>query len=279
MNKVFSFTWFAVVCAALLALPLVAIAQESGQTADDTSDPLNFKPLRPKFLLGPRFGGNRNFHSGGFRTISESNCPKFDQGSGFGYLAGLTAEYVGGANWGIIPAVTYESRPGSFTQQLPDVKVLLADFPEPVNQTISTSSDITYQMVNMEVLYKYEFAFNKSFRVSVAAGPAAAIVLGGKITQVQDLNEPLNARFLNPTGLVTERNGRRLVFSKDAEIPGRNGFRASLKGGLQLEIGLFHNQIIMYPGAFYDLGLIHVTKNEDWNLNSLLFQVDFRHAF
>ncbi|MDB5035653.1 MAG: hypothetical protein JWQ98_2894 [Chlorobi bacterium] len=133
MNTIFS--WRAFICAVLLALPVTATAQRSDETAETTSTPIEPIPLRARFLIGPRVGANRNFHSGGFRTISEADCPKFAQGSGFGYLAGLTAEYVGGSHWG------------------------------------------------------------------------------------------------------------------------------------------------MYPGAFYDLGLIHVTRNEDWHLNSLLFQVDFRHAF
>ncbi|MEP7218208.1 MAG: outer membrane beta-barrel protein, partial [Bacteroidota bacterium] len=195
MNTIFS--WRIRICATMLALPITAAAQWSGGTAATTSTPIEPIPLRARFLIGPRVGGNRNFHSGGFRTISEANCPKFAQGSGFGYLAGLTAEYVGGSHWGIIPAITYESRPGRFSQQLANIKVGLAGFPDPVDQTIEASSDIAYRMVNMEVLYKYEFAFNRSFRVSVAAGPAAAAVLGGKITQAQDLVLPLDARFIS----------------------------------------------------------------------------------
>jgi hypothetical protein len=91
--------------------------------------------------------------------------------------------------------------------------------------------------------------------------------------------EPINARFINDLRLPTENNGRRLIFADNKDIPDRSGFRFSLKGGLQAEIGLFNNQIIMYPGIFYDYGLTHVTSAENWNLNSFLFQVDFRRAF
>jgi hypothetical protein len=115
--------------------------------------------------------------------------------------------------------------------------------------------------------------------VSVAAGPVASFVMGGKITQVQDRNSRDNARFINPDGLPTDYGGRRLIFSDNADIPGRNSIRFSLKAGLQAEVGLFHNAWIMYPGIYYDYGLSHVTNLENWNLNTLLFQIDFRRAF
>jgi hypothetical protein len=260
-------------------LPRLASAQ--GIDSDEQSSPIEFKAPRAKFLAGPRLAINRNFHTGGFRTIKESNCPIFSSGSGWGYAGGLTAEYIAGRNWSIIPAISYESRPGSFKQSLPNVQVLLDGEILPVEQTIDAASDITYQIVSAEVLYKQEFLqLGKSIRLSAAAGPAASVVIGGQITQVQDLIEPQNARFRNTSGVYpNERNGRRQVFAKNDEIDQRSSTRFSLKGGLQAEVGLFNNAIIMYPGAFYDYGLTKVTSAENWNLNSLVFQIDFRRAF
>ncbi len=281
MKKVFSFSFIALACAVLLAGPQVATAQDD---AEDLDNPLNPTQARSAILIGPRLGVNRNFHSGGFRIINDPLCPIFESGSGWGYLAGITAEFIPAkATWSIIPAITYESRPGNFKQSLDNVQVLLSNANDSIvsaNQTVTTTSDITYQIVSAEVLYKQEFAqIGKRFRLSVAAGPSVSYVLGGKISQYMDLEEPLNARFINEAGLPTTNNGRRLIYADNAEIPGRSDLRFALKGGVQAEVGLFNNAIIMYPGVFYDFGLTNVTENENWGLSSLLFQVDFRRAF
>ncbi len=275
MNKRFSILWLLLLCAAVLLAPLMASAQED---EDDLDNPLNPTRPRSKLLIGPRVGVNRNYHSGGFHTIQEALCPTFESGSGWGFLGGLTAEFIPGTSWSIVPAITFDSRPGSFKQELDPTLVLLDGVG--VTQEVTTTSDVTYQLVSAEVMYKQEIWMpSKSFRMSVAGGPVASYVLGGKLTQVQDLIQPDNARFKNPLGLRTDLNGRRLIFYDNEDIPGRNAMRFSLKAGLMFEIGLFKNQIMMYPGAFYDFGLTNVTSTENWSLNSVLFQVDFRRAF
>lgn len=243
-------------------------------------------PTKPKsqVLVGPVIGINRNFHSGGFRVIDEPNCPVFESGTGWGFLAGLTAEFQLGESWSIIPRVTYDSRPGKFEQSLPDVPVLIPSStgdPTTVNQSVSTTSTITYTLLNAEVMYKQEFwQIGKGVRIAAEAGPVVGYVLGGKNRQVQDLEEPQNARFINPdpTRFAEANGGRELIFF-DGDIPGRNSIRFSLKAGLQAEVGLFNNAWIMCPGIYYDLGLTKVTNNENWNLNTLMFQLDFRRAF
>ncbi len=271
MKKAFSLAWVAV-CAATLMLPTMASAQGS--------NPIEFEQPPSKFLAGPRLLLNRNFHTGGFRTINDVLCPVFDEGSGWGWGAGLTFEYLAGKTWSIVPALTYESRPGSFTQRLPDAEVLLPGATTTVMQTVEATSEIAYTIASLEVLYKQEFAqFGDAVRLSVAAGPSASVVLSGTRTQHQDLIQPENARFIPTENGVYEMSGRRQVFMKDQEITELSGTRFSLKAGVQAELGLFNNAIIMYPGVFFDYGLTHVTSAEDWNLNSIIFQVDFRRAF
>jgi hypothetical protein len=298
MKTYFTMSWPVAVCAALLATAS-ARAQVAADTAkpaatimqstidpEELDDPLNFRPARPRLLVGPRMGINRNYHSGGFRVLQGAECPKFQAGTGWGYLGGITAEFAVGTTWSIVPAVTYESRPGYFREELPQAAVLLEGSGGiPVNQSISTSSTITYRIVEIEAMYKQDLvSLGKSFRLSVTAGPVGSVIMGGTISQFQDLNEPENARFLpvqreDGSMIPLSHNGRRFTFSDNADIPGRNAVRFSLKAGLQAELGLFHNKLIMYPGIFYDYGLSHVTSLENWNLNTLLFQIDFRRAF
>lgn len=266
---------------ALLALP---VSTEIGQAQGGRDNPLDPTPSRRQILIGPSFAINRNYHTGGFRTLEGATCPFFDDGTGWGYSVGLSAEFLPSINghWGIIPRITFEQRPGQFTQELPNAKVLLEDpvtgDKEVVDQTVSTTSVIDYTLLNMEVLYKYEIVTMGSFRVAVAGGPAFQYVMAGRNRQVQDLEEPQNARFLNPDNFVTENNGRTLVFFDD-DIPQRNATRFSVKAGVQGEIGLFGDQWILTPGIYYDYGLTEVTSTEDWKLNTIFFQVDFRRAF
>ncbi len=242
------------------------------------SNPLDPTVQKSKVLVGPVIGGSQNMHSGGFRTIDEPNCPVFTSGSGLGILGGITAEFQFGETWSIIPRITYQTRPGSFTQSLPNALVLLPGQSEPVNQSVTTSSEITYNLLTFETMYKQEFAELGPIRLGVATGPTISYVLGGNNYQVQDLIDPPNARFVNPTGLPTANNGRRLIRYDDA-IPERASIRASIKAGLQGEFGLFDNAWLMSPGIYYDYGLTDVTTAEDWQLQSVMFQIDFRRAF
>ncbi len=271
MKFLFSAT-FVLLMAVLVTAPDMAVAQGS--------NPLDPTVSRKQVLVGPVVGINRNFHTGGFRTIDDPGCPLFEDGTGWGYIVGLTAEFLPSVNgtWGIIPRVMFEQRPGQFSQELPDAQVLLPGATEPVNQTVSTSSDITYTLLTAQVMYKQEFANIGGVRLGAAAGPSFNYVLGGHNRQVQDLDEPQNARFINPTGLPTEENGRRLIFF-DNDIPARNSTRFSIMGGIQGEIGLFNNAWIMTPGVYYDYGLTDVTNAENWGLSTIMFMVDFRRAF
>ena len=159
--------------------------------------------------------------------------------------------------------------------------MLLEGTTTPVEQGIEALSDIDYRIMSAEVLYKYEIMQPaRSIRLSVAAGPTADLLLVGRKTQVQDLVDPDNARFIETSGLhPNEHNGRRQVFAKNDEIKGLSRTRFSLKGGVQGEIGLFNDKVIFYPGVFFDYGLTRVSTAENWSLNSILFQLDFRRAF
>lgn len=272
-------TVFLAALAVVLALPAVSYSQAGND------NPLDPAPSRRQILIGPTVSVNRNYHTGGFRTIDDPTCPVFQDGSGWGFGVGLSAEFLPSVNgsWGIIPRITFEQRPGQFHEELPDAQVLLPGAgqngnPVIVEQTVSTTSDIVYTLLNAEVMYKQELLLLDDLRISVLGGPAFGYVIGGTIRQIQDLETPENARFINPTNLPSENNGRRLIF-KDDDIPARNATRFSLKAGVQGEFGLFDNQWIMSPGVYYDYGLTEVTDGENWNLSSIIFQVDMRRAF
>ena len=272
--KSYSSYLFAGLCT-LLLLPAPQAQAQSGLG----SNPIEPEVPRASVLIGPVIGLNRNFHTGGFRTVTaDESCPVFEKGSGWGFLGGITAELLFGEDWSIIPRLTYESRPGSFQSELPDALVLLPNSQDVVTQTVTASSEISYSIISAEVMYKKEIADLGGMRIAVAGGPAVGFAIGGHNRQTQDLVLPENARFTNPDNYPEEENGRRLVFFDDA-IPAKNPLRLSLKAGLQSEVGLFGNAWIMTPGLYYDYGLTDVTSGENWQVNTLMFMLDFRRAF
>lgn len=260
-------------------LVLVLLATASAEAQPGFSDPITVYPARAPVLVGPVIGVNRNFHSGGFRTVTgDLSCPVFEAGTGWGFLGGMTAEILLTSVSAIIPRVTYESRPATFTSSLPDALVQMSGHEGTVVQKIAASSEITYGIVNIEALFKHEVGMLGPLRLALAAGPAFAWVLNGRSRQVQDLIEPPNARFKDQDEYRLENGGRRLVFFDD-EIVARRTTRFSLKGGVQAELGLFGNQWYMTPGIYYDVGLSDVTRAENWQLSSVVFMVDLRRGF
>jgi hypothetical protein len=131
-------------------------------------------------------------------------------------------------------------------------------------------------------MYKQDlWQIGRGIRVAAEAGPVFGYVLGGKNRQIESLELPTNGRFLpvdSATGF-SESADRRTIIFYDNVIKERNPFRFSIKAGLQAEVPLFNYAWIMCPGIFYDYGLTKVTNTENWNLNTLSFQVDFRRAF
>jgi hypothetical protein len=262
--------------AALSAIPTPQLFAQEGE-----SNPLDPVQPRAMLLLGPTIGVNRNFHTGGFRTIiADASCPVFNEGSGWGFSAGVSAEFLFGESWSIVPRILYEQRPGSFTQDLPDALVQLpidsVKF-DLVKQHVSTSSEIGYGLATVQAFYKQELAMLGEGRFGVLVGPEVNFVISGHNRQVLDLIEPENARLTNPKGFDEENNGRTLVFYDD-KIPEAESIRFALKVGMQVEIGLFGNAWIMTPGLYYDYGLTDVTKAENWGLSTLSFLIDFRRA-
>jgi hypothetical protein len=257
----------------LLMPPSDAFAQE------EESSPITFGPQRAPLMIGPTIGASMNFHSGGFRTIAaDENCPEYGSGTGVGFIIGASAELSIAEKSSLIPRLLFETRPGSFEQDLPPAYVPVPGSDQPVPQTVRAAAEVSYSLLNLEVLFKQELMQFGTMRVGVAAGPSFGFVVGGDLKQMQDLLTPENARFSNPNNYPLENDGRRLVFY-DGEIPSKSGTRFSLKLGVQSEIGLFGNSWFMSPGLFYDIGLSDVTEGENWQVSSLMLTVDFRRAF
>jgi len=248
---------------------------------DESSNPLDPLVKKSKLLMGPVFGVNRNFHTGGYKVFDEPLCPPFENGTGWGFAAGFTVEFLAGETWSIVPRIMYETRPGLFVSEMPDVDVLVnsGNATQKVSQTVNLESSIKYNLATFDVLYKQEILpITNTLRLAGMLGPAVSAALGDNNRQVQNLVLPENAKFINPRSLPAENNGRTLVL-RDSSIEQKSGIRFALRAGVLAEVGLFNNAIVMTPGVYYDYGLTKVTSAQNWSLNSFMILVDFRRAF
>ncbi len=229
--------------------------------------------------IGATAGVTFNEHTGNFRIIEDPSCPLFTDGTGTGYLYGLSSKITpsSGEAFSLLSRLTYERRPATFSTLFPSATVLLPGDdptkPRVVTQSIRAESSIEYDLLNTELLAGLRLVQLGPFERHAQAGPALQYVLATHMKQTQSLIEPAEARFINAEGRPTENDGRILVFH-EGEILTANDFRLSLKTGLQAKIRI-GNMCAIAPGFYYDLGLTEVSSAEDWKVHSWIGQVDF----
>lgn len=262
---------------ALFALPLLSTLLMTGCAATRTN-PLEPNVRTGRIIAGPVAGGAQNYHSGGFRPISEPQCEMFGAGGGVGPIVGAGAEYFTSEKTGVGARLSLQQRPGDFRQELQNAYVLSAAGNDPLLQRVTMNSHVAYQLLNLDLFIKQEITSVGNARLGVVGGPSFALVAGAEQRQTLDLVEPLEARFLNEQNLPEEAGGRRLIlYSGDVEQS--QSLRASFMAGVQAEIGLFDNDWMLIPSISYDYAFTDVTTAENWRLNSLVAMIDFRHAF
>jgi hypothetical protein len=267
-------TRLVVIAAALLATAATARAQQPDAIIDATGLPIG------SWYVGPTAAFSRNLHTGGFRVApggdtTVCDCGVFQDGTGDGWQAGIAARLQVSSILALDARVTYDSRPGHFEVELPDALVIMPGTGEVVTQRTFARSDVEYDLVTIDALASLNLLRVGPVFLTVSAGPSLGFVQVGRYSQYQDLEEPPNARFTNPQGYETENEGRRLVFARDAEIPGMSSTRLSVKGGGSVDLHLLDMLLLVRAGAYYDRALSDLSSAENWQVHSTLFQLDF----
>lgn len=236
----------------LFLLPVFMVAQTE---ADQIGD----MPERTMWLFGPTVMVGWNNHTGQIDPAESLLCGPADNGSAWGFGAGVSAEWLPSArNWSLLARLTYEERPGGSFREIPAEPLSPSDPENPEGRT--TWMEISYSLLNAEVLFKREVLTFKDLRVALEAGPACQYVLTGNVRQGYETDSSAGICY-------------------DGEIPELNPLRFSLKAGVQGEISLFDNAWIVTPGIYYDYGLTNMEASENWQVNSVIFQIDFRTSF
>ncbi|MBS1912477.1 MAG: hypothetical protein JST22_10865 [Bacteroidetes bacterium] len=203
-----------------------------------------------------------------------------------GLAVGLSAQISLSKRWYLLPAVTYDSRPGAFHAPMdtnnPMVQIESNGFdtvPGKARSVVARTT-LTYRVLNSELLLGMRVtSFGRDVDLVAALGPAVGYVVGSRVSQRIDLVDPDTFRFVNPEGLPADNNGRTLILMDDSETPALNRLWLSAKLGLLCNVRAVDGRFMISPGLFYDLALTNVTSVDDWKVHSLMFHLDFRGRY
>ena len=260
----------------LLLFAFLFVQFAAAQNEDIPDNPLFPKPRPKRFFVGPIFGYNKEFHSGGFRTLggqglSDVECGDFQDGGGNGIILGLTAEYwfKPGGPTALQMRAYYEEKPGFFTST--STPLPLVDTVTNIIHYFQRTHEVTatYSLMNIEVTYKYNFPGS---RFGVAAGPKFGFPMKSSYKQVQKVDPGF---FFPDPNDTTARPSEQVLVNSPDEIPGVSGFRFGLLAHIQYEILM--GPFLVTPRIFYDLGVTKVSG--DWSVSSLAGTVEIKYGF
>ena len=159
-----------------------------------------------RFLAGIGLGGSLGQFSGGIPMVYRPICNHLEEGSGVGYSAGVTGEYLLSRSLSLSINARYGSQPGSFERLEPVGSTRLQTDGEIGHVVVRINSAIDYQAIQTDLLLKWTAGHFKGSRngAGVAIGPSISLPLKGTMTQ-EHLLEVFNTggEFLTQRDLDT----------------------------------------------------------------------------
>jgi hypothetical protein len=210
----------------------------------------------PTWHVGVTGAFSRNFHTGGMFPFEEDDtcgC-ETSRGAGTGWQAGIAARLQLSPSFGLDARLTYDTRPGLFERryEMPGIG--------PDRPTMVVLNDIEYRLVTLEALATAGILRVDPLSVSVAIGPSVSSVLSGR--------SKLSQEVIGASGEII-----RSTSIEESEIDELASTRISVKGGASVDARLGEDFLVRL-GAYYDRGLTDVTSAENWQVHSLLVQLD-----
>lgn len=207
-----------------------------------------------------------NFHSATFDALPSIPCcsPGFDGGGGFGWDLGLMARVPLGSSWYGDLRLGYMSLDGTLTTDEARTVNLNG---EAVPGTIRHTMDATLPSLRLDLLA----GLRVSSRFNLMLGPTVAYLLGGEVTQNEELIEPTVGTF---------ENGARERLVATADIPDRATFVPMITVGASFDIPLDEREKWMLsPEVLFSYSLSDVTSAVPWVVHPLRGGVTLLYAF
>ncbi|MEO6049389.1 MAG: hypothetical protein ABIQ57_18020 [Candidatus Kapaibacterium sp.] len=165
-------------------------------------------------------------------------------------LPGLFGDRVGlrtGVRWSRYDALF-------MSDELPDVQVLLPDFPVPVNVTVRGQLDFSVESIEVELL-----GHSDLFGIEADLGAVIGRQRISNVLVTQRLDQPLNARFMNNGGLEELDNGRTLVQDRGGQLS-QQPVALGVLAGISYPIYLWGG-IAIVPGIHLRWELLSPARN------------------
>ncbi len=198
-----------------------------------------------------------------------SCCPKFENGSGIGFSAGLLFEYPLIQNLFLGVRMGYYDLSGKLSAQEP---VIVYDY----IRNIETDGifehilDTKLSFIGIEPMLNYRLFDNLYIHLGATLGLL-------NISKTYSLEETI----VKPDNGVFENNRRQRLRTTDADIENLTSFKASLLAGLSYEIPIVSNgEWIIAPEVIFNYMMTNLvtTDNFDWKINTLRLGTSLKYA-
>ncbi|MGE3800242.1 MAG: hypothetical protein AB7H80_04415 [Candidatus Kapaibacterium sp.] len=234
--------------------------------------------IETRFLAGVSLSGSLAEYSNGIPMVYTPICNHLEAGSGLGYAAGITTEYLLSRSLSLSLNARYGSHPGSFERAEVVGTTTVRTGEEPGFLLVRINSDIAYEAIETDLLLKWTAGEMRGGRngLGFAIGPTLSVPLKGTMTQNHTLEvyrtggEFLTRRDLEVFGgeEVSHRNlteGEEMTRMKDVHY----GLRTGLFLNYDLGAGVY-----VTPGLYADLPLTSFTDFDWGSLTRYGLQVD-----
>ena len=234
--------------------------------------------IETRFLAGISVNGSLAEYSNGIPMVYRPICNHLEAGSGLGYSAGITTEYLLSRSLSLSLNARYGSHPASFKRAELVGRTILNTGEDPGVLIVNINSDIEYESIETDLVLKWTIGEMSGGRngLGIAFGPTFSVPLKGTMSQQHVLEvyrtdgELLTQRDLDIYG--GEEISHR-VLTEDQEMTRMNDLHYGLRTGLFLNYDLGAG-VYLTPGFYADLPLNTFTDFDWGSLTRYGLQVD-----
>lgn len=237
-----------------------ALAQVGGAEPQSSSDT---KEQNKTLSFGARAGVSAALAMGEFRTTC--NCI-YEEGSGVGPFAGLTAEYVLDSEWSIVLTAAWSALNPTYTVETTQKEFVQSG--EAIDVTTERKADVKLTYASLIVAGKWSTGVGGLF---VTAGPSFGILLNDHIDEVERKKTP-GYIFLN-----TNTNEKRIQEGSLDALFTKSTMRFAVHAGVGYDLTL--EPLTLSPMIAYEFPFTSIVKEQSrWKLASLQGWIEVKIA-
>lgn len=234
--------------------------------------------LQTRFLAGVVLSGTADDYTAGIPMVYAPICNHLQAGSGWGYSAGLTFDYLLNREWSLSLQTRYGRYPGSFQRLEPIGTSYVGDGDNPNYVVITIDSDIQLDVLGADLLVKWSPSTvgSSQTRFGLAAGPSFDVPVVGKMSQRHTMTVyDADGEFVTNREIATTDGEkiRERELATDVDMDRLKGYRAGIRTGAYLSFSLGSGAYLT-PGLYADLPMTTMTDFRWGSLSTYECQVE-----